>query len=197
MLTEMCWHIVAVPSHLTGPMWFREDVGVILLWEPKLAPGWPSQLCFCPLSRPPCPCGDLGGFPPWPWFSVLDEGEQCLACVWGLEEWEGGLEQRRGRGLPSCVVTEIWGSERPVEGKEMKIDKDRQSKQHQQWILCLQNQHEFGLVTHSFKNLCSINVLDLDKTSNETLNVLFDLLNYWTIHWLKRQDSIDAIIETD
>lgn len=37
----------------------------------------------------------------------MAEGELCLARVWGLEECEAGLEQRRGIGLPSCVVTEI------------------------------------------------------------------------------------------
>lgn len=99
-------------------MWFCEDADVMLLWDPEIEPGWPSQLSFCPLSRPPCPSGDLGGFAPWPWLSVLAEAAPCLACVWGLEECEGGLEHRRGKGLPSCVVTEIWGSERPVDGKE-------------------------------------------------------------------------------
>lgn len=74
---------------------------------------WLSQLCLCPLNRPPCPCGDLGGFPPWPWLSVLGE-DVFLVCVCGLE-WEGGLEDRRGFGVYSCAVTEIWGSERPVE----------------------------------------------------------------------------------
>lgn len=118
VMTEMCRHIVAMLPHLTGPMWFWEDVGVTLLWDPELAPGCPSQGSFCPLSRPPCPWGDLGGLPPCPWFSVLGEGVVCLASVWGLEEWEGGLEQRRGSELPSCVVTEIWGSERPAEGEE-------------------------------------------------------------------------------
>lgn len=117
MLTNMCCHIVATLPHLTGPMWFWEDAGVTLLWDPELAPDWLSQVCFCPLSRPPCPWGDRGGLPTWPWFSVLAEGELCLACVWGLEECEA--EQRRGIGLPSCVVTEIWGSERPVKGKKM------------------------------------------------------------------------------
>lgn len=125
LMTELCWHIVEVLSYLTGPMWFWVDVGVTLLWDPELAPGWPSQVCFCPLSRPPCPCGDLGGFPPWPWFSVLVEGEPCLACVWGLEEWGGGLEQRLGWGLPSCAVNEIWGSERPVEGRKNEVMQTR------------------------------------------------------------------------
>lgn len=49
---------------------------------------------------------------------MLGEGEPYLACVWGLEECEGGLEQRLGLGLPSCAVNEIWGSDRPVEGSK-------------------------------------------------------------------------------
>lgn len=51
---------------------------------------------------------------------MLGEGVLCLACDWGLEEWEGGLELRLRGGLPSCVVTEIWGSERPVEVKQRR-----------------------------------------------------------------------------
>lgn len=47
---------------------------------------------------------------------MLGEEELFLVCVCGLE-WEGGLEDRRGLGVASCAVTEIWGSERPVEEK--------------------------------------------------------------------------------
>lgn len=111
--TMTCQDITAVSPYLTGPMWFW----AIQLWEPEPAPVWLSQLCFCALNRPPCPCVDLGGFPPWPWLSVLGEEELFLVCVCGLE-WEGGLEDRLGLGVPSCAVTEIWGSERPVEEKE-------------------------------------------------------------------------------
>lgn len=100
--TMKCQQITAVLPYLTGPMWFW----AIQLWEP-----------VCALNRPPWPCGDFGGFPPWPWLSVLGEEEMFLICVCGLE-WEGGLEDRLGLGVPSCAVTEIWGSERPVEEKE-------------------------------------------------------------------------------
>lgn len=50
---------------------------------------------------------------------MLGEGGHCLACVCGLDEWEAGLEQRLGMRFPSCVVTEIWGSDRPAERKEI------------------------------------------------------------------------------
>lgn len=113
---EVCKYVAAL-SYLTGPMWPWEDVGVTLLWDPELTPGWPSQVCLCLLSRPRCPCGDLGDL--LLWLSVLGEGGLCLACVCGLDEWEAGLEQRLGMGFLSCVVTEIWGSDRPAEWKKM------------------------------------------------------------------------------
>lgn len=50
---------------------------------------------------------------------MLGEGGLCLACVCELDEWDAGLEQRLGMGFPSCVVTEIWGSDRPVEQKKI------------------------------------------------------------------------------
>lgn len=85
-----------------------------LFWDPELAPGWPSQVCLCLLIRPRCVCGDLGDLPPWPWCSMLGEGGFCL------DEWEAGFEQRLGMGFPSCVVTEIWGSERPAGRRQSK-----------------------------------------------------------------------------
>lgn len=99
-------------------MWFWVDADETLLWDPELADGWPS--CFCPLNRLPWPCGDLGGFPTWPWFSVLDEAEPCLAWVCGLGEWEDELEPRWEFEPPSWLVTEIWGSDRPGDWKRMK-----------------------------------------------------------------------------
>lgn len=98
---------LAARSHLTGPMQLWVDVGG--------TPAWPSQVCLCALGRVAWPSGDLGGLALW--FSVLGEGGPCLACVGGLEEWEAGMEQLRGRGLPSCVVIEIWGSEQPAHGQ--------------------------------------------------------------------------------
>lgn len=52
-----------------------------------------------------------------------------LVCVCGLE-WEGGLEDRRGFGVHSCAVTEIWGSERPVEESQSKRDINIRFKLH-------------------------------------------------------------------
>lgn len=59
---------------------------------------------------------------------MLSEEELLLICVCGLE-WEGGLEDRLGLGVPSCAVTEIWGSERPVGEKENQSKTERDEYQ--------------------------------------------------------------------